>query len=508
MAKSGNGESQKSHLTAELIEGLVNGLLKKNFDSAAPIPECHREWWRMCCSNRKFVAIAAPRGHAKSTAITHSYVVASILFRERSFILIVSDTETQATFFLEDVKKEFLDNEDLIKLFGVKGLVKDSQSDVIIEFEDGHQVRIMAKGSGQSLRGCKWDHRRPDLIVGDDLENDEIVMNKERRDKFRHWFTGALLPLRSKDGVIRLVGTILHADSQLERLMPKEADKGTTKDKLVVKSDPKKIWLSAKYRAHDPMLTTALWPEYKPVEWLKAERETFKEQGMLDVWAQEMLNIPLDESTAPFQRKDFIAMDSKDYERRKLFYIGTDFATSSKQKSDYTAFVVGGVDENGTLHIVHVVKARMDVKEAEDVLFGLIEKYNPELVFFESGILWNSIEVSIRDRMYRDNKFFSHEALASVQDKVARSTAIRSRLRAGGVRVNKEASWYQDFEEECIGFPRLAHDDQVDALTILGRGLLKFREAPTDRELADEAYEEEKIQGGFYQLGREEMTGY
>jgi predicted phage terminase large subunit-like protein len=495
-------------LTAELIEGLVNGLLKKNFDSPSAIPECHREWWKMCCSSRKFVAIAAPRGHAKSTAITHSFVVASLLFRVRSFILVISDTESQAVFFVEDIKKEFIDNEDLIKLFGVKGLVKDSQSDIIIEFEDGHQARIMAKGSGQSLRGCKWDHRRPDLVVGDDLENDEIVMNKERREKFRHWFTGALIPILSKEGAIRLVGTILHADAQLERLMPKEGDKGAIKTALSTHSDPKKIWLSAKYRAHDPQMTMALWPEYKPIEWLKQERETFKEQGMMDVWAQEMLNIPLDESTAPFQRRDFIAMDSRDYESRKLFYIGTDFAPGAKQKGDYTAFVVGGVDEHSTLHIVYAVKERMDVKEAEDVLFELIEKYQPECVFFEKGQIWSAIEVSIRDRMYKTNAFFNFEALPSMVDKVARSTAIRARLRAGGVRFNKEAAWYQDLEEECIGFPRLQHDDQVDALTILGRGLLRFREAPTDREIAEEEYEQEKIQGGFYNLGREEITGY
>lgn len=506
MAKA--APAKASVLTADLIEGLVNGLLKKNFDSPAEIPECHREWWRMCCADRKFVAIAAPRGHAKSTAITHSFVVASILFRTRSFILVVSDTESQAVFFVEDIKKEFLDNEDLIKLFGVKGLAKDSQSDVIIEFEDGHQARIMAKGSGQSLRGCKWDHRRPDLVVGDDLENDEIVMNNERRDKFRHWFTGALVPILAKHGQMRLVGTILHADAQLERLMPKEGDKDVTRKPLSIHSDPKKIWLSAKYRAHDPLMTIALWPEYKGIEWLKQERETFKEQGMLDVWAQEMLNIPLDESTAPFQRRDFIEMSSKDYDSRKNYYIGTDFAVSSKQKTDYTAFVVGGVDEHGQLNIVHVIKERLDIKESQDLLFELVDKYNPEMVFFEKGQIWNAIEVGIRDRMASSNVFFTYEALPSVVDKVSRSATIRARLRAGNVHFNKSAAWYQGFEEECIGFPRLAHDDQVDAFTLLGRGLLKFREAPTDREMAEEAYEDEKLQGGFYDLGRNEMTGY
>ena len=155
-------------LSALDIEGFVEGILKKSYDSPADIPECHREWWEMCCSKSKFVAIAAPRGHAKSTAITLAYVLANILFRERSFVLIVSDTETQATFFLEAVKNKLIDNPDIVAMFGIKPVKewpKDSVSDFIVEFENGHQARVIAKGSGQSLRGALWNDKRPDLIA-------------------------------------------------------------------------------------------------------------------------------------------------------------------------------------------------------------------------------------------------------------------------------------------------------------------------------------------------------
>src|SRR5689334_3226364 len=177
--------------------------------------------WEMCCSPYKFVAIAAPRGFAKSTAITHAYVIANIVFRERSFVLVVADTEGQAGFFVEDIKKALAENEDLMKAFGIKKLIKDSSTDFIIEFDDGHQARVIAKGSGQKLRGVKWDHKRPDLIVCDDLENEELVKNKERREDFRNWFSGALIPALSKNGIIRVVGTILHTDSMLNNKMPK-----------------------------------------------------------------------------------------------------------------------------------------------------------------------------------------------------------------------------------------------------------------------------------------------
>jgi len=89
-------------LTADLIYGFAGSLLSSRYDEPAPTPQCHREWWELCCSDYKRVAIAAPRGHAKSTAITKSYTLASVLFRDRQFVLVVSDTYKQAVLFRRD----------------------------------------------------------------------------------------------------------------------------------------------------------------------------------------------------------------------------------------------------------------------------------------------------------------------------------------------------------------------------------------------------------------------
>ena len=211
-----------SRLNADVMEGFVNSVLRKNFDKPAATPEFHKEIWDLVTSNSKQVAIAAPRYHAKSTAVTHAYTLASVLFRESRYVLIVSDTVSQAIQFLGDIKKELLDNDDLRSLFSIKEgpFPKDTEDDLIVEMDDGYTFRIQAKGSEQKLRGLKWANLRPDLIIGDDMENDEIVMNKDRRMKFKRWFYGALIPCVSSSGKIRIVGTILHLDSLLENLMP------------------------------------------------------------------------------------------------------------------------------------------------------------------------------------------------------------------------------------------------------------------------------------------------
>lgn len=156
-------------LNSEVVHGFAGSMLSKRYDAATPTPQCHLEWWDLCCSDSKFVAIAAPRGHGKSTAITHAYVLAAALFRQRKFIILVSDTETQATNFLNDIKEELRNNDDLIELFGVKDFKKDTETDIIVELNDGYTFRIMVRGSEQRVRGLKWPQSnvtlRPDLIV-------------------------------------------------------------------------------------------------------------------------------------------------------------------------------------------------------------------------------------------------------------------------------------------------------------------------------------------------------
>jgi len=183
-------------LTADVIAGFSASLLQKGFDSPVKSPECHMEWWSYFCRTDQLVAIAAPRMHAKTTALTQTFCLASVLFREREYVLVVSDTITQATQFLGDIKRELIDNESIKNLFKIRELTKDTEDDLICTCEDGHQFRISAKGSEQKVRGLKWNNKRPDLILCDDLENDEIVLNKDRRLKFKRWFYGALLPCR------------------------------------------------------------------------------------------------------------------------------------------------------------------------------------------------------------------------------------------------------------------------------------------------------------------------
>ena len=173
-------ESPEFH--GELDDIWVEGALKnKNpYTDAAQISRMDGSNW----------AIAAPRGHAKSTTFTFKDSLHAALYAYKHYILILSDSTEQAEAFLEDIKTELEDNAYIIEDFGhLKG--DSTWKTGTIKATNG--VKIDAIGSGKKIRGRKNRSWRPDLIVLDDIENDENVATPEQRRKLKSWFDKAVL---------------------------------------------------------------------------------------------------------------------------------------------------------------------------------------------------------------------------------------------------------------------------------------------------------------------------
>ena len=504
-------------VTAEVVEGFVGSVLSRNYDTATVSPQFHKELWQEACCAKQHVAIAAPRGHAKSTAGTMAYGLAMLLFREAKYCVIVSDTEAQAVMFLQNIKTELLENNVISDLFGLykneKDQVqfdKDSEADIIVKFQDGHKFRIQAKGAEQRLRGMLWNGSRPDLIICDDLENDELVMNKERRMKLRRWFYSALLPVLAPTGKFRMWGTILHMDSLLQSVMPNEWAKTCREDGLKV-WDPNQRgqWRSTKYRAHNADFTELLWPERFDADFFRTKREEASRQGIPDSYSQEYLNHPIDESVSYLKRGDFQALTKEQLDCKVTYYITGDLAISEKETADYTVFVIGGMDEHRRLQIRHVIRERMDGREIVDMILQLQKTYEPIAFGIEEMQVSKAIGPFLREEMIRQGIFPSLVHLKhGGKDKIARGKSMQARMRARTVFFDKDDDWFPVFEDECLKFPRAKHDDQPDALFYMGMLLDKMVEHPDAEEMAEEEYEEELNDSQWANAGRSTVTGY
>ena len=471
------------------------------------------EMWDLCCSDAPRVAIAAPRGHAKSTAITFSYVLANIMLRTASHILIISSNEDIASDFVNDIRTELSENIKMADVFGFKRLIKDSESEVIGEFKDGSKFRVIAKGANQRMRGLKWERKRPNLVVVDDVEDEDIVSSEERRRKFKRWFMGALRPIISDKGKIRIVGTILHLDSLLENLMPKLQSKHTVVDGLRIYSSGlvRGQWLSIKYRAHNQDYSQILWSSRLNRERLIEIRDEYVAQGLLDLYNQEYLNDPIDDSVAYFKEGYFKASpNTEEWARReRRYYAAVDFAISKSDTANYTAIVVASIDQLGRIEIEHVRRGRWDSLEIVNNLFEVQTRYKPELFAAEKGHILLSLSPFLDAEQRRRQKYINMHPVAAAGDKLVRAKAMQGRMKVGDVYFPKEAEWYNAFYDELRKFDRGQNDDQVDAFAYIGLTLNEMVSPPSQEELDDDAYWEEFYKHGTENNGgRNKYTGY
>jgi predicted phage terminase large subunit-like protein len=429
---------------------------------------------------------------------------------------------------LGNIKRELGTNEELRKAFGIKRFTKESETELIIEWDHGEPSRVIARGAGQRIRGTNWIGIRPDLVVGDDLENDEAVASEDRREKFRDWFFNTLIPLGSKRCIYRVVGTILHEDSLLMSFMPDIIlDPECIIEPLRLRTTSRKSWLGVLYRAHPEFedFSQLLWPEQWDRDRLKEVQQAYVDQGYPEGYAQEYLNNPIASSMAYFREEDLMRIPLEEMERQtqqpEQYYIAADFAISEKSRRAFTALVVGGVAADGVLRIREVVRARLDSADIVEYLFSLHEKYKRrsaaqvEPVFLiEKENISKAIGPFLDRTMRERDTFLAVEQMDPIHDKLLRARPFQARLRTGMVEFDMEAPWWPTLKHEMLTFPG-TYVDQVDSLAWLGHYLAKMADTPTQFDLDEAEWEAEQEWSEFGYLlddansdHQDDVTGY
>ena len=498
MANALQTSLKKTVLTAELIEGFAVTYLYSGFDEPKPTPQFHREGWELYCTPCPQASVIAPRGHAKSSALTHVFILATTLFRVESYIILISTNEELAIEHLGDITRELTENEELIEDFGIKGFITNSKTEIIVEFNDGHQFRILARGSGQKLRGRKWRGMRPGLIVCDDLEDDEQVENKDRRDKFRKWFNRAVLPALRRGGKVRVHGTILHEDSLLARFHRQTREN--------------KSWQVKFYKAHKSYddFSEILWPEQFTRDDLKAVRQRYIDDHDASGYSQEYLNDPYDNTDGYLKKEYFQPMEDEDFEEPTRICAGVDFAISKAAKANRTSLTFAGQTAKNDLNFFHQEVDRWATDEIIDAMIRLEQNIHPEFWFVEDGVIWKAIEPILENEMRAKNTFLNIIPLPSIKDKATRGRSWQKRMKSLTCKFNKDAHWYASYEHECLrftGYSDAILDDQFDSSAILSRGFDSLPMLDETDFMSEEEIEQLRDDPPGRE-GRNNITGY
>lgn len=417
----------------------------------------------------RYFAAVAPRGAAKSTVLTFLKPIHYISFKKKRFIVIVQNTYKKAIMSLETIKNEIKENQKLRKDFPIE-IRKDSEGDSIFRHKDGFEIRVLCKGAEQigSVRGEKFGAYRPDYILIDDLEDDIMVRNPENRVNLKDLYDKALIKAGDVNTEVDAIGTILHDDSLIAKLVDPNEYKAY-----------RKLFYRARYENTVTGETCSLWPEKWSVEELNQ-----MERDDPTTFAQEMQNDPVSGMKIFFEKEDFrrwyieegcyILYDdqnkiiSKGEMRNCKPAIACDLAWDEKRRSDGTAVVPAYLTPNSELLIEkYFYEKGVKPDQLEEILFTMAERMEavtgkPVPIGFEKGKMEKMAKWNLKQAMKRRNKFLMTKDLDWDADKISRIvTRLQPRYKQN---VIFHKTGMGELEHQLLRIPSGKHDDLPDAV--------------------------------------------
>jgi predicted phage terminase large subunit-like protein len=164
-------------------------------------------------------------------------------------------------------------------------------------------------------------------------------------------------------------------------------------------------------------------------------------------------------------------------EKRSLRYYGASDYAVTQSGGDFTVHLVVGIDPKGRLYLVDLWRGQTDSAEWVSAWCDLVKKWRPFEWAEERGQILSSIGPFLEQQANKERAFTYRRQFPSKHDKAVRAQSIRARMSMGGLYVPAGASWLAEFEQELLRFPSAVHDDQVDALGLIGQ-LLDHIQAP------------------------------
>lgn len=421
--------------------------------------------------------IAAPRGEAKSTITSQIFVLWCAVTERKWYAMIGMDAFDQAAIMLEAIKAELEGNPRLAMDFpeSCGGAGRVWQAGVIVTRNDR---KIEAVGSGKRIRGRRHGPHRPDLFVGDDLENDENVRTPEQRDKLQAWITKAVLKLGGagdKFDVI-IIGTILHYDSVLNRLQknplwrsakfravmqwPGRMDLWDTWENLLLSAG--EAAADAYHIEHELDMVEGAqvsWPAGRPLVALMKIRARDGHAA----FDSELQNDPLSDDDAPFAKVISFWVDRL---AEWVFFGACDPSLGKAGASrDPSALLVGGYNrETGILDVVEaLIKKRLPDRIIEDVI-ALQAQYRCLLWAIETVQFQEFLKTELVKRAAARGIPVPARAVQPYSDKLLRIETLQPHMANGLIRLHPSQS---TLIEQLRHFPKADHDDGPDALHML-----------------------------------------
>ncbi len=432
------------------------------------------------------IARAAPRGGAKTTIVSLALPLWVGCYQHKNYAIIISDSSDQANDFLRNVREEFEDNEKIIEDFGMLEGVVWTDSNIIL----ANGVRMQSLGAGKKVRGRKYRQHRPDLIIVDDEENDENIASPEQRKKNALWYFRAVAKAGDKTTDIIFIGTVLHFDSLLSKVL-KNPVYNSKKYRSVYAWSKSPLWndwtgiitklenpnrlVEAQnyFKEHEAEMmdgTLVLWPQNESYYDLMVQ---FVSDGPA-AFSSEKQNEPLSDDERRFLPEWIRYYEDSELVGKSLIIMGAVDPSLGKAGGDYSAIIIIGMDSHG---IIYILLADIQKRHPDVIINDTISHYKthrPQTLGVEDNQFQEYFKDSLVKRL-SESEADSHlgmdvRGIHSHSDKILRIQSLQPDIKNGRVRFRRDQ---QMLIEQLVNFPSADHDDGPDALelaiSLLGR---------------------------------------
>jgi phage terminase large subunit-like protein len=417
----------------------------------------HEEIFRITQdSENKLACIVAFRGSGKSTLITTSYTLWSILGREnKKFVLVICQTKAQAKQHMMNLRSE-LENNKLLQSdlgpFQEESDLEWASSSLVFSNTNS---RITIASIDQSIRGIRHLEHRPELIILDDIEDVQSVKTLDSRDKTFDWFTREIIPLGDLNTRVIIVGNLLHQDSLVSRIKKK-----------IEKNEVKGIY--KEYPLID-MNGVCLWPGKFPI---MESLEDFKKTIISPTsWQREYLLLNVADEDQVIKPEWIQYYDELPKNRGSYSHIimAVDPAISDSEKADFTGIVFGLVTSVGLSHYqLHILPNPINERMDFPSLIQRIKNLNEELkktVYGTVKVVVESVgyQEAITQQLVREG-LNGCKGVKTTINKRSRLSIISHRIKNGDIRFPKVGA--EKLINQIVNFGNEPHDDLMDAFTI------------------------------------------